>query len=178
MALLYTKISGFKFNEIYKGKKFYKFLNNNLIHHKFQYGLGLNVDVLSFNPNGKCLPGGLYFCEQDKCYKYWNHFDCRVATIEIPDDANVYIEEDKFKADQLTIKEIKHFDEMDEDIWINILQKYGNGLRYINNQTDKLCRYAIEQNYCALEFVKDQNDDICTFAIKQNPDALRFIKIH
>ena len=60
----FTEISGAEFNVFYKGTKFYKFLNNNLLHKTVRYQLGLNVDHVKFDPSGTCSEGGLYFCKE------------------------------------------------------------------------------------------------------------------
>ena len=36
-----TKLSGVNFNRLYSDTKFYKFLNDDLIHNKFTYAVGL-----------------------------------------------------------------------------------------------------------------------------------------
>lgn len=47
------------FNKLYKETKFYKFLNDDLTHHNFQYKIGLNIDIKPFNPTYLCSNGGL-----------------------------------------------------------------------------------------------------------------------
>jgi len=44
--------------------KFYKIVNPKG-HHGMVYKEGLNTDVLPFNPNGCCEPGGIYFSKKD-----------------------------------------------------------------------------------------------------------------
>ena len=86
-------LSGLTFKEKY-GTIFYKIVRSDLIHHGFKYQLGLNVDTKQFNPSGSCESGGLYFTNinnlLDFCY-------CgqHIALIEIPDDSQIYIDDDK-----------------------------------------------------------------------------------
>lgn len=192
---------GYDFNRIYRYKKFYKFLNNNLIHYKFQYRLGLNIDPLPFRPSSTCSSGGLYFCEESMCYLFWKHYGTKVAIIEIPDNARVYVEKDKFKADKFTIMRIIDFDKMGNDFWGNILRKdvsvfkyvdqstiasdelceiavqqYGMLLEKVKYPTDNICKLAVKQNGLALRYVKDQNEDICTLAVQQNGLALHLVR--
>ena len=103
MSLIHTELSGTEFNKIYKDTKFYKFLKDDLIHYDFQYQLGLNIDTKPFKPIGRCSEGGLYFCEESKCYAYCNSYGQKIALIEIPNDARIYIENNKFKSDQIII---------------------------------------------------------------------------
>jgi len=44
------------------------------------------------------------------------------------------------------------------------------------NQTDELCKLAVQRNGCALGFVKNQTDEICKLAVQQDGYALGFVK--
>jgi len=186
-----AEISGLEFNntckwysEIYKeiyhqnkNIQFYKFLNHNLIHNNFQYKLGLNVDIVPFNPSGMCESGGLYFCEEAMCHHHWRGYDGKkVAIIEIPDDARVYEDGNKFKADKLIITEIIDFCDMPDDFWINILHKDYKALEYVKNQTDELCTLAIMQNGSAIQFVKNQTKELCELAINKDGTSLQYVR--
>lgn len=202
MSLIGKELSGVDFNKIYKGIKFYRFLNNNLTHYGFKYKIGLNVDVYEFNPDGECQIGGLYFCEESKCYLFCTHYGNKVALIEIPDDARVWIENDKFKADKLIVTDIIDFVNMPDTFWINIapncgimlqyvkdlcaltedtcvsaVKHYGLALEYVIKQTEEICALAVQQNGLALQFVKDQylTKVICILAVQQNSGALKYV---
>ena len=84
-------------------KKYIK--NDTLCHHNFQYTEGLNIDTVIFNPTNECRSGGLYFCEEVFFIDYIEH-GIKIATVEISDDARVYVESKKFKADKLIISNI------------------------------------------------------------------------
>jgi len=117
----HSVVSGADFNKYYSNKKFYKFLYNDLTHNTMHYRLGLNIDPIPFNPGGKCLTGGLYFCEKSKCYLYYKYYGRKIATIEIPNNAYVYVEKHKFKADKIIITDIIDFEDVSDEFWINIL---------------------------------------------------------
>lgn len=169
--------SGKEFNEMYNNTKFYKFLNNNLIHNNnFQYKLGLNVDTIPLYPVGPYPDSGLYFCEESKCHLHWKSYGTKIALLEIPDDARVHVREDAFKADRYIIKEIINFDDMSDDFWLNILRHDSRALKYIKNQTEEMCILAVKQNGLMLEYVRNQTNKICGFAYHQNNDAFRFVK--
>lgn len=92
--MLYTVISGTKFNDKYKNKVFYKFLDRDQIHNGFQYTQGLNTntntnidintntdtdtdtdsDNQTSNPISKDLEGEHYFYEQSECWRFWNTY--------------------------------------------------------------------------------------------------------
>lgn len=99
---LHKVYSGEEFNKLSNGKKYYKLTYGNENHNGFQFTSGLNVDTKVFNPKGECSPGGIYFTEV-KFFARWlgKHFYFREVTI--PDDAQVYIEIEKFKADKIIL---------------------------------------------------------------------------
>jgi len=153
MAVIFTEMSGYDFNVRYKNVKFYKFLNDNLIHNKFQYFLGLNIDHVQFRPVDECLRGGLYFCEESKCHIFWRSYGKKVSLVEIPDDARVYVERNKFKANKLIIKDIVSYDMMPDEFWLNMIKDDGLALKYIRNQTEDLCKYVVAHTGYALKYV-------------------------
>jgi len=176
MIPVYSEVSGEDFNILYGDTKFYKFLNNDLAHYDYVYNLGLNINIEYFRPCGTCIGGGLYFCDESNCHTFWKNYGTKLAFVSIPQNARVYIEHNKFKADRIIIDDIKDFDDVSDEFWIRILSKDTSALQFIKGQTDDICRYAIRQNYSALQFVRDQTDDICRFAIQVNSNALEFVR--
>lgn len=178
MISVHDEVSGEAFNALYGDTGFYKFLNNDLTHHGFMYKIGLNIDTRQFAPYDTCSEGGLYFCYETDCHLFWQNFGSKLAYVTIPNDARVYIEPDKFKADKLIINHIRDFENVSDEFWIRILFKDTDisVLQFIKDQTDDICKYAIQQNYSALRFVRDQTDDICRFAIQENSYALQFVR--
>jgi flagellar biosynthesis/type III secretory pathway chaperone len=176
MSLIHTELSGADFNNIYKDTKFYKFLKNDLKHYDFQYELGLNIDTKPFNPNNTCSEGGLYFCEESKCHMYWMSYGNKLAFIEIPNDARVYIENDKFKADKLVITEVSDFKDVSDGFWISILSKDGNALKYVKEQTYEIYKLAVQQDGYSLEYVEEQTEEICKLAVQQDGYSLEYVR--
>lgn len=181
---LYIELSGLEFNSLYKNTKFYKFLHNDLKHYGFIYKKGLNIDTKLFNPNRICSAGGLYFCEISKCYLYWTHYGSKVALITIPDDARVYIEDDKFKSNKFIINEIIDFDNfpvtgylrsatdylrsatgylrsaagylrLDNELWLTITLNDHNAFKYVNKT--------------------NQTYELCKSVIQQNGLLLKYV---
>lgn len=176
MLQFHIEYSGAEFNKIYKGIKLYKFLNNDLIHFGFRYEIGLNIDSLPFNPNGECSEGGLYFCEESKCYHFWQTFGKKIATIEIPDDARIYVEKNKFKTNKLVITDITNFFKVPDDFWIMIIKDDGFALQYVKEQTDEICKLAVQQHGGVLVYVKEQTEGICKLAVQRHGYALIYVK--
>ena len=149
---------------------------NDLKHGKVTYKLGLNTDVLPFNPRGTCSKGGLYFCDESQLHMFCTLYGTKLAIIEIPDDAKVYVEENKFKSDKLIIKEIIDFKDLPDLFWHDIIPKKGLALQFPQEQTEKMCIGAVKQNGLALKYVDNQTDEICMLAVKQDCKAIKYVK--
>jgi hypothetical protein len=173
--------NGVKFNEKYPNTEFYKIINNKLIHNNFEFKHGLNIDTIPFNPKDECSPGGIYFSEKSKLPIYFG-YGIYVVKVSIPDDAQVYIEKDKFKADKIILNLnnkilIENLNEWNNyDFCLNCVKTHGSALYYVKKQTLEICMEAVQQNGNALEYVKEQTLEICMAAVKQNPSALGYIK--
>jgi len=168
--------SGIEFNVLYKGIKLYKFLNDSFVHRGLKYKKGLNVDNLTFDSSGDCGPG-LYFCKESDCRYHWRSYGKKLAFVEIPDDAQVYIERFKFKADKLFITQILDFVDVPDDFWYRILPHDGYVLSYIKNITEIICRAAVTKTGGALKFVPQNllTEEVCRLAVKDNGYALQYV---
>ena len=127
-------LSGKDFNQRYQTGKFVKLTNELENHNGYQFETGLNIDSIPFNPSGECRPGGIYFCLVEKIPMWLNYTDqpmIYVRWVSIPDDALVYIEEDKFKADRMILSERQKIDDFEE--WKDLLY-YSNAVKQ-NGQT-------------------------------------------
>jgi hypothetical protein len=102
---------GKKFKEKYDFKEleFVKLLTYNATHNGMTFKKGLNEDKVTFLPYGQCNPGGIYFIRitdvlnwlnyNGKCMAYYMFVE------NIPNDAETYVENDKFKASKLILSE-------------------------------------------------------------------------
>jgi hypothetical protein len=116
-----------------RGKTFVKFINSGHTHHDFKYKLGLNEDIIPFNPTGQCSSGGLYFTEM-KYAKQWRSYGVNLATIELCPDAHFYIESclTKFKTNKFILKSMDH-------LYISHLKHYAlSTLRFVMSYNWKL----------------------------------------
>lgn len=68
--------------------KYYKITNREEIHLGMRYKIGLNVDILPFNPSGDCQNGGIYFSREDILAfinkGYW------IREVRLPEDEPIY----------------------------------------------------------------------------------------
>ncbi len=117
-------LSGKQFKEQYPGS-YYKFLRADLTHYGFTYKLGLNIDTKKFTPSGNCKEGGLYFFNDLKFADRFYMYGPKLGVVEIPDDALVYVENTKFKADKLFLREIT---ESEDKIIKLFKQSIDNGM--------------------------------------------------
>lgn len=94
----------------------------------------------------------------------------KIAVIEIPDDARVYVEKDKFKADRLIVKEILKFKDVDDDFWLKISYHHACAFEYVQNQNEEICKLAIQ--HVKYNVSGDLLYELKTFAVKQNGETL------
>src|SRR5579872_2118272 len=102
-----TTMMGSVFNHLFGDQTFVKLTNETENHNNFQFNDGLNIDTILFTPMGHCNAGGIYFTDV-RLIKKWifynNNMMKYMRKVIIPDDALVYIECDKFKADKLFLE--------------------------------------------------------------------------
>src|SRR5579872_6702491 len=99
-------ITGKVFNHIYSDRCFVKLTNSYENHNGFQFTDGLNVDTNIFNPSGSCRKGGIYFTDIEEAGRwimYGGSTMRYMRQVLVPDNAKVYIEENKFKADKIIL---------------------------------------------------------------------------
>ena len=116
--------TGTEFNYLTKSMRFVRLTNKKENHNGFQYKTGLNVDHLPFNPSKKCKAGGLYFCDFNdfnKFIKYNDKMCVNMRAVIIPDDAKVYVETGKYKADKFMLSGPVKFLE-DEKLCIELVK--------------------------------------------------------
>lgn len=204
-SLIGTELSGLEFKRTYSNTNFYKLTNRIENHHEFQFHDGLNIDTNEFKPSGSCSKGGLYFVEENKVYK-WIYYDICIGSmhyirkVEIPDDARVYIENDKFKADKFilglrnpiskdiyTEAALYKFNILnnipqsmkDKDLCMKSVKKHGFSLRDVPNYLiDKeMCMEAVKTHGASLKYVPLNliDREICMEAIDCYASSLEFV---
>lgn len=95
-------ISGECFNKLFPKTHFVKLFNKEFCHNNYRFEHGLNIDTNVFNE--KVCSNGIYFCEIDKApmwCRYKNKTMAYYCRIEIPPEAVVCIEKDKFKTNKI-----------------------------------------------------------------------------
>jgi hypothetical protein len=175
-------LSGTDFNKQYPNTNFYKVLNEKCNHRDFQYKHGLNKDTIEFNPTKECRPGGLYFTEACKLIK-WTDYGIYICKVTIPDEARVYIEDNKFKADMIYVDLknktlIKDFKLESNDI-IQAFKQCHYSLNEFPGEwrTEKLCHLAVQQDCWDIQYIQEKilTEEICHLAVQQDGNTLRFV---
>lgn len=174
--------SGTEFNLKFPNLILVKLTTQSESHNDYQFLTGLNTDPIKFNPKGECQPGGFYFCtlqQLPKWLNYSNKIMHYVRFVTIPDQAQVYDETDKFKANQLILSERQTIESL--DIWkdekycLNAVQLNPLSLRYIVNQTQPMCMMAVNSNPEALRYVINQTEEMCLTAVKQKSHIIQYV---
>ena len=102
--------------------------------------------------------------------------------VTIPDDALVWVELDKFKADRLILGErqkIANLEEWgDESYCLEAVRRNGKALKLVTKQTPEVCLEAVKKNSRALQYVKEQTEELCLAAVNRNGLSLFFVNQH
>jgi hypothetical protein len=173
---------GSEFNKLTENKLFVRLTVMNENHNGYQYETGLNIDPENFNPCGQCNKGGFYFCEMNNFHEFIEYNTCdtcklsvNIRQVSIPDDACVYVEDNKYKTNKFILGDAKRIFN-DYELCLKAVSHYGKLLQHIENQTNELCLAAISQNSLALRYVKKQTPEICLKAVTQNGIVLQYVK--
>lgn len=173
--------------------KYYKVLRGDLIHYKFKYQVGLNIDKVPFNPTGACNPGGLYYTDLDNIHRFLNDGE---YVAEVEPRGQVYADADlikddlgkcdlvngrifKWKTDRLfivSLTPIGTWISNRPEIKLKALKYSGWCLRFIKSPTYEEKLLAVSSNGYAIRLITDPDDTLKLAAVKQNGLAWRFIK--
>lgn len=196
-------ISGTEFNILYKDVNFVKLTSEDENHNDLQFHDGLNEDILPFYPHGACHAGGIYFIDE-KVMKSWIYYNMKfmvyVRSVQIPDDAQVYIENNKFKTDKIILGSRQNISEetyidaiinycvtpscfpqhiLTKKICLTLMKHIAYPLSQIpHNLKDKeLCMEGVK--LCGLSLlcvpVELRDREICMEAVKQSCHAIHYI---
>lgn len=159
-----------------KDVKLYKILNSTLKHYDHQYTLGLNVLTGDFSPYGNCGAGGLYIT--DKPHR-WIGSGTLIATVTLPDDAQVWATRDKYKVNKLILGEWK---EISDEIYLQSVNEEGDRLEFIprHRRTLSICLAAVNQDGVSLRHLtkEERTQTICLAAMEDDARAINFVPEH
>lgn len=176
------EITGKEFNIYFASKrKYVKLTNEKEVHNGYMFKDGENVDTIPFYPHGECNEGGIYFTELGKIDRWLDYGSTGkmkwMRDVEIPNNARVYIEHNKVKADKLVLKGRNA-------IWSNyeackiIVQAKGTALRQVDPSiiTTELCALAINLGGRLEDVpVSLRSADMCLLAVGKNGYNLQYV---
>lgn len=129
--LQWKTITGKQLNKILGPMPLLKFMYDDDIHHGMYYVTGLNEDYLEFDNSDACKSGGIYVTTLDNAQTYCDDYGLYARQVHVPDDAMVYVENDKLKCNKIILSERVLIKEM-----LKVLVK--EYVRKINNDVDKI----------------------------------------
>lgn len=158
-----------EFIKLYPNTEFYKILNRFEIENGITFKTGLNNTKSQF----------LLKDQIDEYYKYIDDFDLYwIRQVFLNDDTeisfnnNIFFADTYILGDRFIFRGPFTFKEQDEKLMVS---KYGNNIKYIDHQTEELCKLAIEQNPKSFIFIKNKTPEICMLAVKKDGLLLEFI---
>lgn len=154
-----------------KGVKLYKILRWDLTHFGFVYKEGWNELQQAFNPSGDCEPGGLYITGHPEL---WIMMGTKIASVTLPDDAQVWKGNDKYKVDKLILGPITP---ILNETYLASIQQCGSNVQHIpqERRTQRLLFAAVRQDGESLQYVRDPPLELCFAAVERHPWAKRFV---
>jgi hypothetical protein len=173
----FTVYDGKEFNRLTQGIVFVKLTNLDENHNGFQFRTGLNVDDIKFDPSGSCKAGGLYFCEWKKVgqwIEYGNKQCMYWRKVTIPDDTQVYIEPDKFKADKFVLSDRQKIWD-NEEICTMAVSYDGNYLCHIDHQTVQMQLLAVRTSISCIQYAHNPSVEVYEAAVSYHGRSLRHI---
>lgn len=177
-----TIIKGSDFNEIYKGKVFYKFLQDDMTEQKHQYNSGLNKCTEQYYPDDEIIDGVngknyLHFCEENSCHMFIGLNHKYIAKIIIPDNALIYINSINFRTNMFIIDKIIDISDLPFDFLSNMVVNSGHVLSCIRNLSNDICIFAVNHHPYNLCYIDDPTKEVIMIAINKCPSLLTRIKI-
>jgi len=152
-------------------KQFIKFLNKDLIHNGFKYKLGENIDILPFNPTGKCSKGGLYFIKKNYLFDYIDMMNDSefIANVTLEPNESIYIEDRQYKSHKIIITQITpkcaYLNNLTDNELVTLIKKSKENLK---NICDMLRSYKLYNILLTLKkiFKIDESTDTLLFENK------------
>jgi hypothetical protein len=96
-----------------------KITNEAEIHNNLQYHDGLVEDILPFQPEGSCVPGGIYFTTTEHICEFLN-YGVWIREITIPEDAQMVQDpdENKWRASKVILSPRRDLREVETWKWL------------------------------------------------------------
>ena len=168
--MLCKTLTGKEFNEFIGDEPMIKFTTESEVHNGLQYETGLNVDIRTFYSTSQCGHGiyftSLYYFHIWLCYGSTQCVQFRYVTI--PEDAKVYIEDYKYKANKVVLSEPHKFNELTQ-LWTDPRYLYsyqGSQPLFFANY-----KYIMSDNYFNMP------PEYFRYVLHNHSDDIRFMNL-
>ena len=144
---------------------YFKITNESENHHGLQYHDGLIEDILPFQKEGSCVPGGIYFTLVKYIPRFLN-YGIWIREVQIPEDAKMVQdpEGEKWRASKVILGSRKDLREV--ETWKYLVQQGVD----IHADNDLVLRYLASNGHLeVLKYLVQQGVDIRA----NNDEALR-----
>ena len=159
----------------YKSKKFFKVINAKKNHNGYQYVDGLNILDKPFQKYGSCVPGGLYFTDDEHIWQFVN-YGCYVYEVTLPFDRDdfqmVKDGDNKWRANKIILGKQYPVDSAKKYFTIIDGKSYVNGLNIFDDFDDKESKKSSGFKFTdvnhILDFMHDDavDRDACLFEVR------------
>ena len=185
-------VTGIIFKEFVPNGRFVKLIDNNKLE-DFKIPLVENslnkIDILktAYANSDHCfISGGIKFGNLNNCIEYFTttYYSDFICTVEIPDDAHVYIDEKGCMiANQLYFGKFQNLYEFennlierDENYMTAVLIKYPELMEKLNDVPEKVVLEFIKRTPHNIKYVKNATEEMNLIVVKSSPYLLRVIK--
>jgi hypothetical protein len=176
----YTLLSGSSFKEFYCGIEFIKVTNKDETE-KYSYKLKDGLNEKEFRQTNGYIDGGITFVESDNMFdvfkKIWDALYIR--KIEIPDDANVFIDDKEYMADKIILGERVAIIDMeqwnDKSFCDKALTIDPKLVKYCKNISSEKLKEIVSKDPYIIEHIKNPSEELINIAVERTPYLIRYI---
>lgn len=185
-------ISGSSFKDFFPEAKFVKLIEANRLencHPLFENNINeIQITITTYHYSGDSFAsGGIKFGDLDGFTEYFNrcyYFAQYICKVEIPDDAQVYIDKQgNFLTNKIFLNKFENFEQFenklfdrDENYRITVLYKCPQILERVDNVSEKDLVLLLGKNPHALTYIKNPTEEMFLVTIRQLPYFIRNIK--
>lgn len=112
----------------------------------------------------------------DKNTNTWIRVNDDLSTINVSNSNAVFIDDNTEAFENKSNNFMNKLRETNYDDFIMRLKRDPGLLKQIENQTEEICKIAINQDFNALQYVKDQTAELSEYAIDKDPRAFTHVK--
>ncbi|ARF12430.1 protein of unknown function DUF4116 [Klosneuvirus KNV1] len=168
-----TLLSGNSFKDFFPNKEFFTIVDE-------------EVDIGPYEKEMKYInnfvTGGMDFYDNTNYINGLKHLKTvkYVIILQIPDDANVFVESDQYTSDKLIVIDKKPIEQMDiwdkPEIYIKIVNENPIFMKYIKNNKENVTMEMLKKNPSLINHVDKPTDDMIIASLSTSPYLLSHIK--